>query len=68
MLFRSRAHTSVWGRRTDAPDAWSDGWGILPGLEGLDQRHVDRHPVIRGTLRGRGRLVRGLTNSLASKT
>ncbi|RVW20597.1 hypothetical protein CK203_115252 [Vitis vinifera] len=49
-------------------NAWSDGWGILPGLEGLDQRHVDRHPVIRGTLRGRGRLVRGLTNSLASKT
>ena len=54
-----RAHTSVWGRRTDAPDAWLAGWCTLLGSEGLDQRHADGHPVTKGALRGRGQLVRG---------
>ena len=60
----ARAHASVWGRRTDAPDAWSDGWGTLLDSEGLDQRHADGHPVTRGTLRGRGWLVRGTLQQL----
>ena len=68
------AHISVWGRHTDAPDAWSDGWCTLLGSEGLDQRHADGHPVTRGTWSqeapyGEGvGLLGGLSNNLASKT
>ena len=66
-LDMARAHTSVWGRHTDAPDVWSDGWCTLPDSEGLDQRHVDGHPVTRGTLRGRSRLVRGTLQQLGEQ-
>ena len=58
-LDMARAHTSVWGRHTNALDAWSAGWCTLPGSESLDQRHADGHPVTRGTLRGRRQLVSG---------
>ncbi|RVW19627.1 hypothetical protein CK203_112377 [Vitis vinifera] len=34
-LDMARAHTSMWGRHTDAPDAWSDGWCTLPSSEAL---------------------------------
>ena len=60
-------HSLVWGRHTDALDAWSNGWSTLPGLEGLDQRHADGHPVTRGALRGRGRLVRGTHQQLGEQ-
>ena len=63
----ARAHASVWGRRTDAPDAWSDGWGTLPNSEGLDQRHADGHPVTRGIFRGRSPLVRGTLQQLGEQ-
>ena len=66
-LDMARAHASVWGRRTDAPDAWLDGWGTLLGSEGLDQRHADGHQVIRDTLRGRSRLVRGTLQKLGDQ-
>ena len=52
-LDMARAHTSVWGRHTDAPDAWLASWYTLPSSEGLNQRHADGHPITRGTLRGR---------------
>ena len=61
------AHSSVWGRHTDALDAWSNGWSTLPGLEGLDQRHADGHLVTRGTLQGRGQLVRGTHQQLGEQ-
>ena len=40
---------------------------MLSGLEGLDQRHVDGHPITRGALRGRGRLVRGTHQQLGEQ-
>ncbi|RVX04753.1 hypothetical protein CK203_025041 [Vitis vinifera] len=63
-LDMARAHTSMWGRHTDAPDAWSDGWCTLPSSEGLDRRHADGYLVTRSILRRRSRLVRGLSSSL----
>ena len=57
-LDMARAHTSVWGRHTNALDAWSAGWCTVPDSEGLDQRHADGHPITRGTLQGRRQLVR----------
>ena len=48
-------HISVWRRHTEALNTWSTGWYMLPGSEGLDQRHAGGHPVTRGTLPGRRR-------------
>ena len=39
----------------------------VAGSEGLDQRHVGRHPFTKGTLRGWGNLLRGLISSLTGK-
>ena len=61
------AHTSMWGRHTNAPDTWSTGWCTLSGSEGFDQRHVGGHSVTRGTLRGRRQLVRGIFQQLGEK-
>ena len=61
------AHTSMWGRHTNALDAWSDGWCTLPGSDGLDQRHADGHSVTRDTLWGKSRLVRGTFQQLSEQ-
>ena len=63
-LDMARAHTSMWRRHTDAPDAWSAGWCTLLGSKDLDQRHVDGHLVKKGTLHGRRQLVRGTLQQL----
>ena len=61
------AHTSVWGRHTDAPDTWSASWYMLSISEGLDQRHVGGHSITRGTLRVGKQLVKGTLQQLGEK-